>query len=43
MVGFHQATSLSKEKVNTFRFCMRASQQTVEFKLDKESSENMSM
>lgn len=43
MVGFHQATSLSKEKANTFRFCMRASQQTVEFKLYKESSENMSM
>lgn len=44
MVGLHQATSLSKEKANTFRFCMRASQQTVEFKkLDKESSENMSV
>ena len=43
MVGLHQATSLSKRKVNTFRFCMRASQQTVQFKLDKESIENMSV
>lgn len=39
----HQATSLSKEKANTFRFCREHLQQTVEFKLDKESSENMSI